>query len=113
MTIRVARVGATESTLSHILGHKAIAGTIEVSGIYDRFDRLPEIRAALAAWSVTSRPCWPARRSAAKSFPSIVPQLYRETIESEGGSPPARTSEARGHCRMAPRVVTKCSGSDS
>jgi integrase len=32
-------------------GHKAIAGTIAVSGIYDRFDRLPEIRAALTAWS--------------------------------------------------------------
>jgi hypothetical protein len=30
---------------------RAIAGTIAVSGIYDRFDRLPEIRSALAAWS--------------------------------------------------------------
>ena len=37
--------------MSRILGHKAIAGTIAVSGIYDRFDRLPEIRAALTAWS--------------------------------------------------------------
>jgi integrase len=46
-----ARLGATESTVSRILGHKAIAGTIAVSGIYDRFDRLPEIRFALAAWS--------------------------------------------------------------
>jgi integrase len=33
------------------LGHKAVAGTIAVSGIYDRFDRLPEIRSALADWS--------------------------------------------------------------
>ena len=46
-----ARLGASESTVSRILGHKAIAGTIAVSGIYDRFDRLPEIRAALTAWS--------------------------------------------------------------
>ncbi len=37
--------------MSRILGHKAIAGTIAVSGIYDRFDRLPEIRSALVAWS--------------------------------------------------------------
>ena len=37
--------------MSRILGHKAIAGTIAVSGIYDRFDRLPEIRSALAAWA--------------------------------------------------------------
>jgi hypothetical protein len=37
--------------VSRILGHKAIAGTIAVSGIYDRFDRLPEIRSALAAWA--------------------------------------------------------------
>jgi len=46
-----ARLGASESTVSRILGHKAIAGTIAVSGIYDRFDRLPAIRAALTAWS--------------------------------------------------------------
>jgi integrase len=46
-----ARLGASESTVSRILGYKAIAGTIAVSGIYDRFDRLPEIRAALTAWS--------------------------------------------------------------
>ena len=46
-----ARLGASEGTVSRILGHKAIAGTIAVSGIYDRFDRLPEIRAALAAWA--------------------------------------------------------------
>jgi integrase len=46
-----ARVGASESTVSRILGHKAIAGTIAVSGIYDRFDRLPEIRSALVAWA--------------------------------------------------------------
>ena len=37
--------------MSRILGHKAVAGTIAVSGIYDRFDRLPEIRSALAAWA--------------------------------------------------------------
>ena len=46
-----ARLGASESTVSRILGHEAVAGTIAVSGIYDRFDRLPEIRAALVAWS--------------------------------------------------------------
>ena len=46
-----ARLGASESTVSRILGHKAVAGTIAVSGIYDRFDRLPEIRVALVAWS--------------------------------------------------------------
>jgi integrase len=46
-----ARLGASESTVSRILGHKAIAGTIAVSGIYDRFDRLTEIRAALSAWA--------------------------------------------------------------
>lgn len=44
-----ARLGASESTVSRILGHKAIAGTIAVSGIYDRFNRLPQIRAALSA----------------------------------------------------------------
>lgn len=37
--------------MSRILGHKAVAGTIAVSGIYDRFDRLPEIRSGLAAWA--------------------------------------------------------------
>jgi integrase len=46
-----ARLGASESTVSRILGHKAVAGTFAASGIYDRFDRLPEIRAALTAWS--------------------------------------------------------------
>ncbi len=46
-----ARLGASESTVSRILGHKAVAGTIAVSGTYDRFDRLLEIRAALTAWS--------------------------------------------------------------
>jgi integrase len=46
-----ARLGASESTVSRILGHKAITGTIAVSGIYDRFDRLPETRSALAAWA--------------------------------------------------------------
>ena len=46
-----ARLGASESTVSRILGHKAVAGTIAVSGIYDRFDRLPEIRSALVAWA--------------------------------------------------------------
>jgi integrase len=46
-----ARLGASESTVSRILGHKSVAGTIAVSGIYDRFDRLPEIRSALVAWS--------------------------------------------------------------
>ncbi len=46
-----ARLGASESTVSRILGHRAIAGTIAVSGIYDRFDRLPEIRSALVEWS--------------------------------------------------------------
>jgi hypothetical protein len=37
--------------VSRILGHKAVAGTTAVSGIYDRFDRLPEIRSALATWA--------------------------------------------------------------
>jgi len=46
-----ARLGASESTVSRILGHKAIAGTIAVSGTYDRFDRLPEIRSALVTWA--------------------------------------------------------------
>jgi integrase len=36
-----ARLGASETTVSRILGHKAMAGTIAVSGIYDRFDRRP------------------------------------------------------------------------
>lgn len=40
---------SVSNPVSRILGHKAIAGTIAVSGIYDRFDRLPEIRAALVA----------------------------------------------------------------
>jgi hypothetical protein len=47
----LARLGASESTVSRILGHKAIAGTIAVSVTYDRFDRLREIRAALVAWA--------------------------------------------------------------
>jgi hypothetical protein len=37
--------------VSRILGHKVIAGTIAATGIYDRFDRLPEIRSSLVAWS--------------------------------------------------------------
>jgi hypothetical protein len=46
-----ARLGASESTVSRILGHEASAGTVAGSSIYDRFDRLPEIRAALTAWA--------------------------------------------------------------
>jgi len=64
-----ARLGASESTVSRILGHKAIAGTIAVTGIYDRFDRLPEIRAALTAWS------------------DYVEALIREKAQEDSGQP--------------------------
>ncbi len=43
-TTGCARLGASESTVSRILGHKAIAGTIAASGIYDE----PEPEAAVA-----------------------------------------------------------------
>ena len=37
--------------MSKVLGHVVSAGTVAVNGIYDRYDRLPEMRAALTAWS--------------------------------------------------------------
>ena len=46
-----ARLGAAESTVSRILGHAVVAGTVPVTARYDRFAHLPERAAALTAWS--------------------------------------------------------------
>ena len=46
-----ARLGAAESTVSRILGHAVIAGTLPVTARYDRFAHLPERAAALKAWA--------------------------------------------------------------
>ena len=45
------RLGAAESTVSRILGHAVIAGTVPVTARYDRFAHLPERAAALNAWA--------------------------------------------------------------
>ena len=45
------RLGAAESTVSRILGHAGIAGTVPVTARYDRFAHLPERAAALSAWA--------------------------------------------------------------
>jgi integrase len=45
------RLGAAESTVSRILGHAVIAGTVPVTARYDRFAHLPERAAALKAWA--------------------------------------------------------------
>jgi integrase len=44
-------VGASESTVSRILGHKVVAGTLAVTAIYDQYSRLPEMASALNAWA--------------------------------------------------------------
>lgn len=44
-------LGASESTVSRILGHKVIAGTLAVTAIYDQYSRLPEMATALNAWA--------------------------------------------------------------
>lgn len=46
------RLGAAESTVSRILGHAVVAGTVPVTARYDRFAHLPEHAAALNAWAV-------------------------------------------------------------
>jgi integrase len=46
-----ASLGAPPHVVSRILGHRTTAGTVAVTGIYDRFDRMPEIASALKAWS--------------------------------------------------------------
>jgi integrase len=45
------RLGAAESTVSRILGHAVIAGTVPVTARHDRFAQLPERAAALKAWA--------------------------------------------------------------
>ena len=45
------RLGAAESTVSRILGHAVIAGTLPVTARYDRFAHLPERASALKAWA--------------------------------------------------------------
>lgn len=45
------RLGAAESTVSRILGHAVVAGTVPVTARYDRFAHLPERAAALKAWA--------------------------------------------------------------
>lgn len=46
-----ARLGASSELVSRILGHKAVQGTIAVTAVYDRYDRLEERRAALEKWA--------------------------------------------------------------
>jgi integrase len=45
------RLGAAESTVSRILGHAVVAGTVAVTARYDRFAHLSERAAALKAWA--------------------------------------------------------------
>jgi integrase len=45
------RLGAAESTVSRILGHALIAGTVAVTTRYDRFAHLPERATALRSWA--------------------------------------------------------------
>jgi len=45
------RLGAAESTVSRILGHAVVAGTVPVTARYDRFAHLPERVTALKAWA--------------------------------------------------------------
>src|SRR5262249_58967301 len=81
-----ARLGASESTVSRILGHKAVAGTIALSGIYDRFDRLPEIRAALAAWAGYVEPLVTGEDKRAEVVPFGRVFAQSETSEALGSS---------------------------
>jgi integrase len=46
-----ARLGAAESTVSRILGHAIVAGTVPVTTRYDRFAHLPERVAAPSSWA--------------------------------------------------------------
>jgi integrase len=46
-----ARLGASPFIVSRILGHSVQPGVLQVTGIYDRFDRLPELASALNAWA--------------------------------------------------------------
>jgi integrase len=45
------RLGAAESTVSRILGHAVISGTVPVTARYDRFAHLPERADALRDWA--------------------------------------------------------------
>lgn len=45
----MARLGATRSTIAFVLGHVVQEGGA-VTGVYDRFDRMPERAAALETW---------------------------------------------------------------
>jgi integrase len=46
-----AKLGAAETTISRLLGHAVIAGTIPITAVYDRFTRLDEVKSTLAAWA--------------------------------------------------------------
>ncbi|MBN2370136.1 MAG: tyrosine-type recombinase/integrase [Vicinamibacteria bacterium] len=46
-----ARLGASENVVSRILGHKISAGTVAVTAVYQKYDRLTEMAAALNAWA--------------------------------------------------------------
>lgn len=50
-----AELGAQPHIVSAILGHKAMEGTIAVSGTYNRYQFLPEKAAALNAWAAHVR----------------------------------------------------------
>jgi len=61
------RLGAAESTVSRILGHAVVAGTVPITARYDRFAHLPERAAALASWAdhvaaLVATPDMPRRR---------------------------------------------------
>jgi integrase len=45
----MARLGVTRSTIAFVLGHVVQEGGA-VTGVYDRFDRMPERAAALESW---------------------------------------------------------------
>ncbi len=105
-----ARLGASESTVSRILGHKAIAGTIAVSGIYDRVDRLPEIRARPDGLVELRRGADPREGRAERSRRAQARGGGRVTRRRDAGRPTPRTQRRRrraiGPVRDLPRLST-------
>jgi integrase len=49
--VGIARLGATSETVSRLLGHAMIQGTVPVTAVYDRFSHIDTVRTALSAWS--------------------------------------------------------------
>ncbi len=67
-----ARLGASPFIVSRILGHASQPG-VQVTGIYDRYDRLPEMASALNAWAahVDSLPQGRQRRQRGRGHAAV------------------------------------------